>query len=57
MRVWPIFGARLVKSLWDFHHWIPGEKSHRMDYSLGLFKAVDLEVIFDGRVMSHVDPT
>lgn len=56
MCVWHIFGARLVKSLWDFHRWIPGEKSHRMDYSLSLFGAVCSEVIFHGGVLRHVDP-
>ena len=46
MRVWPVFGARLLRSLWDFRSWIPGEKLHSLDYSLGLFRAVRLEVIF-----------
>ena len=46
MRVWPIFGARLLISLWDFYHWIPGKESHSLDYSLGLFGAVGPEVIF-----------
>lgn len=46
MHVWPIFGARLLRSLWNFHHWIPGKKSHSLDYSLGIFGAVGPEVIF-----------
>ena len=57
MRVQLIFWARFVKSLWDFRHWILDEKSHKMDYSLGLFRAVGSEVIFYGGVMSHMDPT
>ena len=57
MRVWPIFGTRLVRSLWSFRRWIPSEKSHKMNYSLGLFRAADLEVILYGGVMRHVDPT
>ena len=48
MRVWPIFRARLLISLWDFHHWIPGKKSHNLDYLLGLFRAIGPEVIFIG---------
>lgn len=43
----PILGPRLVRSQWDFHHWIPCEKSGRTDYSLGLFKMVDQEVFLD----------
>ena len=48
MHVWPIVGARLLRSLWDFRCWILGEKSHSLDYSLGLFRAVGPEVIFIG---------
>lgn len=48
IRVQPIIGARLLRSLWDFCHWILGEKSHSLDYSLGLFEAVGSEVIFIG---------
>lgn len=57
MCVWPIFGARLLRSLWNFRRWIPSEKSHRLDYSLGLFGAIVPKVIFHGGVMRHVDPT
>lgn len=57
MRVWPIFGVRLLKSLWDFHRLTLGEKSHRMDYSLRIFKAIASKVIFHGGAMRHVDST
>lgn len=57
MRAWLISWVILVRSLWDFRHWIPGENSRRMDYSLGPFGTVDVEVIFSGGVMWHVDPT
>jgi hypothetical protein len=34
MHVWLIFEARLLRSLWDFCCWIPGEKLQSLDYSL-----------------------
>ena len=57
MHVWPISRARDVRSLWDFCPWILGEKSHMIDYSLGIFGTVGLEVIFIVGLMWHVDPT
>ena len=44
--VQPINGARLFRSLWDFRRRIPKKRSHSLDYSLGLFGAIGLEVIF-----------
>lgn len=57
MRVWPISWARDIRSLWDFRRWIPGEKSHMIDYLLGLFGIVGPEVIFIVGFMWHVDNT
>ena len=57
MCVEPISWARDVRSLWDFRHWIPGKKSHKIDYSLGLFSTIGSDVIFIVGLIRHMDPT
>lgn len=57
MHAKPIPGSRLIGSPWDFHHWTPGKKSHRIDYLLGPFSILVSKVIFQNGVLRHVDPT